>query len=115
LAGLTDISPHANDASSGTHHSTLAARAPSTGPVWVPRIHSPPNDVVDGLADHERLWDTGLDVKHSTGFTKQMREDRIFPVVLSDPSDVPHVSLVILCKVSDVLELFWPMPTLTLN
>jgi hypothetical protein len=102
---LTDISPHANDASSETNHSTLATRASSTGPVWVPRIDSSSDDVIDGLTNHERLWYTGLDVKYSTSFTKQMREDRVFAVVLSEPADVAHVSLVTLCKVSIILGL----------
>jgi hypothetical protein len=95
-ASLTNISSHADDTSSETDHSSLAARTPSTGPKRVPGVDRPPNHIVDGLADHKRLRHTGLNIKYSTGFTEQMRENGVFGVVFSEPSDVPHVGFVAL-------------------
>lgn len=100
-ASLTDISSHADDTSSEAHHGALAARAASAGPKRVPRVDSPPNHIVDGLANHERLRHTGLDIKYSASFTKQMCENGIFGVVFSDPANVPHVSFVALCEISN--------------
>jgi hypothetical protein len=38
-----------------------------------------------------------------------MCENRSFSVVLSEPSDVPHVSLVVLCEISKIPVPSWPI------
>jgi hypothetical protein len=114
-AGLTDISSHADNTPSETHHSTLATRAASTGPKFVPRINSPPNDIVNGLADHECLWHTGFDVEYSASFAKQMGKNRILTIVFAEPSDVSHMRFVTLYKISGVLVPSWAVPTFILN
>lgn len=92
----TDIGPHTDDASSEADHGALAARAATARPVLIARVDGAPDDVVDRLADHQRLRHAGLDVEHGARLAQESHHDGLLGVILAQPGDVAHGGFVAL-------------------
>ena len=86
----TNIGAHADDAASKADIGALTTGTATTRPILVARIHGPADNVVDGLADHQGLGHTRLDIENSAGLPEQSHEYGILVVVLANPGHIGH-------------------------
>ena len=107
---LTNISPYSHHAASNPNHRSLAPRASTARPVLVAGVESSANDVVNRLADHERLRNTRFGIENSTGLAEESRENGLCFVVFSQPVNITHGCFDSLCRCFSTLDIIYSRP-----